>query len=83
MNGVRYVVAFVESPDPLVKPAIKGRMVRAAAWEIANGCTSPTRNKSKQSETPYRLSIAYAINFGPLAPRDLEWLSMKSGDFTC
>jgi hypothetical protein len=83
MNGVRYVVALVESPDPLVKPVITDRIVWAAAWGIAHNRTSLTANKSQQSETPYRLSIAFNINFGPLAPCDLESLSMKSGDFTC
>jgi len=77
------VVAFVESLDPLVKPVITDRIVWAAPWGIAHDCTSLTANKSQQSETPYRLSIAFNINFGPLAPCDLESLSMKSGDFTC
>jgi hypothetical protein len=83
MNGVRYVVVFVESPDPLVKPVITDRIVWAAAWGIAHNCTSLTANKSQQSETPYRHSIAFNINFGPLAPCDLDSLSMKSGDFRC
>jgi hypothetical protein len=83
MNGVRYVVALVESPDPLVKPVITDRIVWAAAWGIAHNRTSLTANKSQQSETPYRLSIAFNINFGPLAPGDLDSLSMKSGDFRC
>lgn len=77
------MVAFVESLDPLVKPVITDRIVWAAPWGIAHDCTSLTANKSQQSETPYRLSIAFNINFGPLAPCDLESLSMKSGDFTC
>lgn len=77
------MVAFVESLDPLVKPVITDRIVWAAPWGIAHDGTSLTANKSQQSETPYRLLIAFNINFGPLAPCDLDSLSMKSGDFTC
>lgn len=77
------MVALVEFPDPLVKPVITDRIVWAAAWGIAHNRTSLAANKSQQSETPYRLSIAFNINFGPLAPCDLDSLSMKSGDFRC
>jgi hypothetical protein len=86
MNGVRLVVAFMESPDPLVKPAIKGRNVRGAKRcdpFPVNDCAADNANDLKQSETPYILSFAFNINLIPLATRDLRSPSMNSGDYTC
>lgn len=82
MNGVSYVVALVESPDPLVKPVKMDRYLRTVMG-IAHDHVSSAATKSQQSETPYRLFIALNINFGPLAPCDLGLTSMKSGDFPC
>jgi hypothetical protein len=82
MNGVRYVVALVESLDPLVNTVEVDRKVQAAMG-IAHDCVSCIADKSQQSETPYILLIALDLNFGPLAPCDPGSRSMKSGDFTC
>jgi len=77
------VVAFVEFPDPLVNKEIADIREPSRAWAIANDCVPTAAHKSKHSETPYRLSIAFNINFGPLAPRACGSRSMKSGGLTC
>jgi hypothetical protein len=82
MNGVSYVVALVESPDPPVKP-VKMDGYLHTVTVITHDHVSSAAAESQQSETPYRLFIALDINFGPLAPCDLGLKSMKSGDFTC
>ena len=76
------MVALAESLDPLVMPVKAGCKVQAA-MAIAHDCVTPIADKSTQSETPYRLSIALDINFAPLAPCEPGLRSMKSGDFTC
>ncbi|MFJ3486069.1 hypothetical protein ACIPL1_22125 [Pseudomonas sp. NPDC090202] len=80
------MAVLVETLDPLVKPVMAGR--RARHWIQGQGIraranTLPFQNNSQHSETPYRLSFAIDINFGPLAPSGQRLLSMKSGDFTC
>jgi len=77
------VVAFVEFPDPLVTPLSMDVWVWGFAWAIAPDSAPSVAEKSQHSEMPYRLSIAFDINFGPLALRDPGSRSMKSGDFAC
>jgi hypothetical protein len=83
VNGVRYVVALAESLGPLVKTVITDLAFPAATPGIAKDRASLAAGKSKYSETPYRLLIAFNINFGPLAPGDPGSPAMKSGGFTC
>jgi hypothetical protein len=77
------VVALVESLDPPVNPALVDVTVLSVESARARDAVSSATKKSEHSETPYRLLIAFNINFAPLALRDPGSLSMKSGDFTC
>jgi hypothetical protein len=83
MNGVRYVAALMASLDPSVTLVIMDLAVLGIGGYISRNCVSSAANKPQYSETPYRLSVAFEVNFGPLAPRDPGSLSMKSGDLTC
>jgi hypothetical protein len=77
------VVALAKSLDRLVNPVPRDVTVLGPESAIARDHVSSAAHKSKHSETPYRLSIAFNINFAPLAPRESGSQSMKNGDFTC
>ncbi|WP_296181741.1 hypothetical protein [Pseudomonas sp. UBA1879] len=77
------MVALEALLNPFVNSALMDVSVLSAAGMLAHDHVSSAAHKSKHSETPYRLLIAFNINFAPLASRESGSLSMKSGDFTC
>jgi hypothetical protein len=80
------VVAFAESPDPLVKPVItggNGRSVKLRNALLVDDRVTVDVHDSKQSDPSYILFLAANINLNPLATRDLRSPSMNNGDYIC